>query len=1168
MATLSLYLLGPTRVKLDEAYIEVKPRKALALMIYLAVTAERHSRDALATLLWPNSNQRRARHALRSRLSELNRTLGGDWIEADWESIGLRAGFWLDVAEFQQYLADETVKLQGLAAAAQLYRDDFLTGFTLPDCPGFDEWQFFQAERLRQALASALNRLVKNLIGQANYEAAIPHARRWLALDPLHEPVHRQLMRLYAQAGQQAAALRQYDLCRQTLADELGISPVPETNALYEQIRDRKDGPAKLDLMTEPDSVLPPFLSAGPVPSSAPTLFVARERELSQLETFLSDAVDSRGRVVFIKGEAGQGKTSLLNEFAHQAQVAHLDLIVSRGVCNVYTGVGDPYLPFREIIKLLTGDLEAPWTAGVVTRDQVLRLWNLLPQTVQALLDHGPHLIDTFVSKAALVRRAKAFTPGQTDWLMRLQALGSEEAPLDERSGPDQNRLFEAYTTVLQSLAGQKPLLILLDDLHWADLSSISLLFHLGRQITTSRILIVGAYRPEDLVRNRGDGPHPLAEVLAEFKRLFGDVWVDLGQAALVADRHFVDALLDAEPNRLNEPFRQALAYHTGGHPLFTTELLSDLKERGDLRQDERGRWIEGQNLSWDMLPARIEGVIEKRIKRLEPQLRRILAVASVEGEEFTAEVVALVQERREQALISQLSGQLDRQHRLIKDQGLVRLSTRRLSRYLFRHNLFQKYLYSGLGEAERASLHEAVGNALEQLYMDEREGIAIQLAHHFYEAGVVEKAVASLLLAGQHAVRLAANEEAITHLHKGLALLKTLPTTSQTLQQELTLLLTLGVPLSATKGYGSLDVEEVYRQARTLGQQTGKVSQLFPALFGLWRGYLIQGRLQKALDLAEQILQLAQTTQDPAHLVEAHRVSGVTLFHLGQLVAGQEHLEDCMALYDVRQHHSHAFLYGHDPGVTSYTYAAINLWLLGYPDQSLRCSREIRQLVQDALSHPLSRAYTLAFGAWPYMFRGETQVALEQTEIGVALAAKEGFPMFLAVGTIIRGWALAEAGQSETGLDQIRHGLEAWRTTDAGVFRPQYLAMLVEAYRKTGQIEAALTTLAEALALAKETGEGWWDAELYRLKGELLRQKSLPDGEVEACFRQAIDLARRQQAKSLELRAVMSLGRLWQRQGKREASRQMLADIYNWFTEGFDTADLQAARSMLDELS
>ncbi len=240
MANLRLCLLGPMWIKLGEDDLEIKPRKALALLIYLAVTAERQSRDFLATLLWPNSGQSRARHSLRNRLSELIMTLGNDWIDADRERVALRAGYWLDVAEFQHYLAKGANDPQPLIAAADLYRDDFLTGFTLPDCPRFDEWQFFQTEGLRQAQASALERLVGLLTSQADYDTAIPHARRWVALDPLHEPAHYQLMQLYARAGQQSAAMRQYDLIRQTLADELGLSPSQETTALYNDIQAKK----------------------------------------------------------------------------------------------------------------------------------------------------------------------------------------------------------------------------------------------------------------------------------------------------------------------------------------------------------------------------------------------------------------------------------------------------------------------------------------------------------------------------------------------------------------------------------------------------------------------------------------------------------------------------------------------------------------------------------------------------------------------------------------------------------------------------------------------------------------------------------------------------------------------------------------------------------------
>ena len=317
MAKLSLYLLGAPRVKLNEDEIEVKPRKALALLVYLAVTAERHTRDALATLLWPNSDQRKARQALSNRLSELNRALEGDWLETDRKTVGLQDGFWLDVAEFQQTLADKSADLQSLQTAVAIYRDDFLTGFTLPDCPEFDEWQFFQSESLRQSLASALEELVGRLSNQAAYDAALPHARRRLALDPLHEPAHRQLMQLYAQAGQQGAALRQYDLCRQTLEDELGILPSEETGGLYNAIRSGKVEISPSFPISPPRHNLP----------TQTTPFIGQERELMDLSRLLNDPAT---RLVTILAPGGMGKTRLALEAAKN----HLELGQDR-VCFV-----------------------------------------------------------------------------------------------------------------------------------------------------------------------------------------------------------------------------------------------------------------------------------------------------------------------------------------------------------------------------------------------------------------------------------------------------------------------------------------------------------------------------------------------------------------------------------------------------------------------------------------------------------------------------------------------------------------------------------------------------------------------------------------------------------------------------------------------------------------
>jgi hypothetical protein len=315
------------------------------------------------------------------------------------------------------------------------------------------------------------------------------------------------------------------------------------------------------------------------------------------------------------------------------------DLVVASGNCNAYTGIGDPYLPFREILELLSGDVEAKWAAGAITRDHAQRLWQLLPLAAEALAEVGPHLIDTFVAQAALLERAMACESGRPDWLTKLEDL-EERMPAGGlgASNPQQSDLFEQYMKVLQALAQERPLFLVLDDLQWADLGSISLLFHLGRHLTGNRILIVGAYRPEEVSIGRDGERHPLDSVVNEFQRDFGDITVNLSKAER---RDFVEALLDSEANRLGNTFREMLFRQTQGHPLFSIELLRGLQERGDLVQDSKGRWVEGSALDWETMPARVEAVIGERISRLPGPLRAALRVACVEGEVFTAEVVA-----------------------------------------------------------------------------------------------------------------------------------------------------------------------------------------------------------------------------------------------------------------------------------------------------------------------------------------------------------------------------------------------------------------------------------------------------------------------------------------------------------------------------------------------
>ncbi len=508
-------------------------------------------------------------------------------------------------------------------------------------------------------------------------------------------------------------------------------------------------------------------------------ILVAREGELEQLDRFLDRALAGQGLVCFVTGEAGSGKTALLAEFALRAQERHRDLIVAIGQGDAQTGACDPYLPFREMLGQLTGDVDAKLAEGAISQENATRLRKLLSLSGEALLEVGPDLIGIFVPGAGLVTRLGAFAVGKAGWLDKLErrAKQSAEGAVPGGGGIEQAQIFEQYANVLNALAAKRPLLLVLDDLQWADAASLELLFRLGRRIGGSRILLVGTYRPEEVALGRPSTSsgqverHPLEKVLAEFKRTYGDVWLDLDRAREAEGQRFVDALLDTEPNGLGEAFRRALCHHTGGHPLFTIELLRAMQERGDLVRDAQARWVEGPSLDWGALPARVDGVLEERLGRLEGALQQALEVASVEGEDFTAEVVARVQAADARTLIRRLSGELDRRHRLVSAQGTRRLEQQRLSLYRFMHNLLQTYLYNSLDGVERAYLHEDVGSALEELYGEGADEIAVQLAWHFAEAGVAEKAIPYLQRAGEQAAARFANDEAVAYFSRALEL-------------------------------------------------------------------------------------------------------------------------------------------------------------------------------------------------------------------------------------------------------------------------------------------------------------------------------------------------------------------------------------------------------------
>jgi predicted ATPase len=513
----------------------------------------------------------------------------------------------------------------------------------------------------------------------------------------------------------------------------------------------------------------------------------------------------------------------------------------------------------------------------------------------------------------------------------------------------------------------------------------------------------------------------------------------------------------------------------------------------------------------------------------------------------------------------------------LIYQQGVPPQAT-----YTFKHALIQDTAYQSLLRSTRQQYHQRIARVLEAQFAETVETQPELLAHHYTEAGLSAPAVAYWQRAGQRASQRSANLEAIGHLTKGLEVLRTLPDTPDRAQQELLVQTTLGPALIATQGYAAPDVEQTYARARALCEQIGETPQLFPVLWGLRQFYHVRGALHTAYALGEQLLTLARSTQDASRLLEAHLALGHTLFFMGEFAQALAHLEQSMALYDPQQHHTHVLVYGQDPRVFCLSYMAVSLWHLGYADRAIQKQHEALTLAQD-LAHPFSQAVALFFAAIFYQFCREVVATRKYAELAIALCRERGFSQYGAMGAILRGWALTEQDQSEEGIAQMRQGLTAMRATGAELARPHFLVLLAEAYHTAKQPEAGLAVLAELLAAGPHREARHYEAALYRLKGDLLVQSRVRGLKSElshpvlrtphlletaACFRQALEIAHRQQAKAWELRTAMSLSRLWQRQGRCEEGRELLAAVYGWFTEGFDTKDLQEAKELLEELS
>jgi class 3 adenylate cyclase/predicted ATPase len=848
------------------------------------------------------------------------------------------------------------------------------------------------------------------------------------------------------------------------------------------------------------------------------TRFVGREAELAALRQALDQAGAGHGQVVAVVGEAGVGKSRLVYECVQSPRTQGWLVLES---ASVSYGKATPYFPVVDLFKryVHVEDADEPRTVRARVTGQVLTLDETLQETVPALL-----------------------------WL--LDAL-PDDSPFRTLEPPQRRqRTLEALKRVLLRESQVQPLLLVFEDLHWIDAETQALLDSLIDSLPTARLLLLVNYRPE---YQHGWGS----------KTYYMQLRLDpLPPASAEA---VLDALLGQDPSLA--PLKRLLIARTEGNPFFLEESVRTLAETGGL-VGEPGAYRLAQALPTIQVPATVQAVLAARIDRLPAEEKRLLQASAVIGTEVPLPLLQAIADLPEAAL-----------HRgLAHLQAAEFLYETRLfpeRAYTFKHALTQQVAYQSLLTSTRQRYHAQLARELEARFPETVETQPERLAHHFTEADLAAPAVGYWQRAGQRAVERSATLEAISHFTRGLEVLKTLPGTGERAQQELRLQTALASAYTAVKGTAAPQVEQAYARAYELCQQVGDIPQLVPVLQGLRRFYLARAEYQRVREIGEQLLHLAESLQDPVALVEGHLALGIFLWSRGELAEARGHLEQGIALYDPQQHRSLAFRHGRDPGVTSRYAAAAVLWQLGYPTQALQRSHEAITLARE-LSHAYSLVLALHNAADLHQRRRERQAAQERAEAVIALCTEHGFAQYLAWGTILCGWALAEQGQREAGIAQMRQGIAAHQATGTEAGR-HHLNLLAEAYGKGGQAEEGLAILAEALAAMEKTGRREYEAELYRLKGELLlaqistrrrakgtRQKQ---AEAESCFRQALTVARRQQAKSWELRAAMSLSRLWQQQGKRAEARELLAPIYSWFTEGFDTLDLQEAKALLEDL-
>jgi predicted ATPase len=841
------------------------------------------------------------------------------------------------------------------------------------------------------------------------------------------------------------------------------------------------------------------------------TPLIGREHERALLLERLARVQAGRGQVIVLSGEAGIGKSRLVQFIrAHVAGLPHF-----RGECRcLATAQHSAFYPLIELFQ----------------------------RACQQQPDDTP-AVKLRKLETMLAPYADPF-PGLVPLVAALLSIPFEDRypPLTLTPERQKQQTIATLLALIQALGTQHPVLMIVEDLHWADPSTLEFLDLLVAQASTTRLYLLLTCRPEFLLPWRD---------YAHLTRLTLTRLLPTEVAQLVT--HV------AGGKTLPPAVAQQLLVKSEGVPLFVEDITKAVLESDVLRATEDGYTLT-RPLPPLAIPATLHEAILARLDRL--GTAKVIAQAGAAwGRGFTEAQLRAVLPMARRQLESALT-------RLVDTEILREISLPPRLTYIFKHALVQEVAYASTPPHVQREYHQRIAHVLEEHVPETAATQPELLAHHYTQAGRNARAIEYWHRAGHHAIGRSAYVEAIQHLTTGLTLLPALPDGAERMQHELALSLTLGATLLKTKGYGAPEVEHTYARALTLCRQMGETPQTARVLFGLWAFYIVRARFHTASEVGEQLLGMAEHKHDPALFLLAHHVLGTTLLFMGRFIPARDHFERSIALDNSQQARSLFLPSVTVPRVANLFYLGLTLWYLGYPDQALRRSQDALTLAQH-LAQPFSLAATRLFVAITHMLRREWSVAYEQAHAAVTLATVQEFAFWVSVGIILQGRILVAQGQSEAGITQMRQGIDANQATGAELARPFYFTLLAEAYGHTGQPTAGLRVLAEALPTVDASDERWWEAELYRLQGDLLLAQAADNhAAAETCWHHARTVARRQHAKAWELRAVVSLARLWHQQGKGVAARHMLAEVYDWFTEGWETADLREARALLDALT